>query len=65
MNQIRLRLDLNNIVALSQGKVLFKNDDGTACGTGESFTHGDHPVEIGLTQKDQEALRTALLKKGE
>lgn len=60
--QIRLRLDMQDISDLANGKVLYKDKQGRPHGerTGNTFTHGENPVEICLTESEQATLRNAL-----
>jgi hypothetical protein len=58
--QIRLRLDARDITDLVRGRVLYKEETGSPRGTGTGFTAGENPVEICLTEGDQEPLRNLL-----
>ena len=60
-NQTRLRLDSRDILDLVEGKVLYKDENGSPLGTDATFTSGKHPVEICLTEGDRKPLRDAIL----
>lgn len=57
---IRMRLDARDILDLIQGLVLYKAESGAPRGTGRFFEPGKHPVQICLTESDQQILRAAL-----
>jgi hypothetical protein len=62
-NQIRLRLDSRDIFDLVEGKVLYKDEDGRPLGTGATFTSGEHPVEICLSEGDRQPLRNLIFRR--
>ncbi len=59
-DQIRLILDACDIVALAKGRVIYKDKNGRPLGTGDTFTAGEHPIEICLTEGDRAVFRGVL-----
>lgn len=53
---------MRDIYDLVQGKVLYKEKTGQARGTGLTFTAGENPVEICLTDADRAPLHKQLFR---
>jgi len=58
--QFRVKLSVDDIHNLALGKVLYRNENGQAVGIGDTFTPGEHPIEIVMDTDAASGLRQVL-----
>jgi hypothetical protein len=60
--QVKIRLDRQDILNLLRGQVLYRERSGIPRGVGDKTTQGENPVEVFLTESDIVPLYNSLFQ---